>query len=124
MDEIEVVNAEEKQHRRMTVQPLRVAQGIVPAGIEVRQFADLPAADRLVCRSMPGSKRRMCPTCKVTPASAQAAMIRSQPATLRASGFSTNTCFPACAAATATSTCRSSVVQMLTADTSSRPNSA
>jgi len=46
-------------------------------------------------------KWRTNPICRMTPASSQAAAMRSQSATVMAIGFSQKMCLPACAAATA-----------------------
>ena len=60
------------------------------------------------------------PTISCTPLRATAAPIFRQPSRVRASGFSTKTCFPASAAATARRGCRSWWVAMTTASARSR----
>ena len=60
-----------------------------------------PAWMRCAAALNSGSKRRMKPTCRITPAFWTAAMISSHSNRLSAMGFSTKTCLPACAAWTA-----------------------
>ena len=67
-----------------------------------RSSCGVPTAPSSILARMPAkslAKRRLKPTCSATPAVRAASMARSASSSVRAIGFSQNTCLPDCAAA-------------------------
>jgi hypothetical protein len=75
--------------------------------------------ESITCRAATQSaaNRRLNPTCSTIPAERAASIARSASASVTAIGFSQNTPFPACAAATTRSACVRAGVEMTTAST-------